>query len=182
MTEAIIEQLKENDRKAQKLVYEKLFGKMNAVCVRYVKDRDDAMEVTNNAFFKVFKNIHQFKNQGSFEGWVKRITINTALDYLKEIKNYKNNVQIDTDSLQLYNGVIDNRVISKFNVQELLALVELLPPMAKTVFNLYAIDGYQHKDIADMLNINEVTSRTYLHAARNKLKQLLIDKNIDITL
>ncbi|KAB2917982.1 MAG: RNA polymerase sigma factor [Bacteroidetes bacterium] len=177
MNEQLIDLCRNNDRKAQKRLYEYFFGKMYAVCLRYVKQEDDALEVLNAGFFKVFKNIAQFKNQGSFEGWVKRIVINTALDFIKEHKNYNQNIYPNTEYLDIYNGSTDNSVISKFNMQELTAMINQLPPMAKAVFNMYAIDGYSHKEISDQLNISEVTSRTYLHAARQKLKMLIKKKD-----
>ncbi|HYG15948.1 MAG TPA: RNA polymerase sigma factor [Bacteroidia bacterium] len=182
MNEALIEGCRNNDRKAQKKLYEQYFGKMYSICMRYMKQEDDALEVLNTGFYKVFKNIVQFKNQGSFEGWIKRIVINTALDFIKEHKNYNQNVTPNTDYLELYNGATDNTALTKFNVQEIMGLVNELPPMAKAVFNMYAIDGYSHKEIADSLNISEVTSRTYLHAARQKLKFLLKKKDkVEIT-
>jgi RNA polymerase sigma factor (sigma-70 family) len=177
MIELLLEQCRENDRVAQKKLYEHFFGKMYSVCLRYVKQEDDALEVLNTGFYKVFKNIAQFRNQGSFEGWIKRIVINTALDFIKEHKNYNQNIMPNTEYLDFYNGSTENLVVSKYSVEELMKLIDKLPPMAKAVFNMYAIDGYSHKEIGEQLNISEVTSRTYLHAARQKLKVLLKKKD-----
>lgn len=177
MTEQLIDACRNNDRKAQKRLYEHYFGRMYAICLRYMKREEEALEVLNTGFYKVFKNIAQFKNQGSFEGWVKRIVINTALDAIKEHKNYNQNISPNSEYLEIYNGETENEVVSKFNVQEIMELVNQLPPMAKAVFNMYAIDGYSHKEIGDALEISEVTSRTYLHAARQKLKVLLKKKD-----
>ncbi len=176
MNELLIEKCRENDRIAQKKLYEHYFGKMYAICLRYMKKQDEALEVLNLGFFKVFKNIGQFRNQGSFEGWIKRIIINTALDYIKERKNYNHYISPNSEYLEIYNGETDNSVVSKYNVEEIMKLVHQLPPMAKAVFNLYAIDGYSHREIGEQLNISEVTSRTYLHAARQKLKVMLKKK------
>lgn len=176
MNELLIEKCRENDRKAQKRLYEHYFGKMYSICLRYMKQEDEALEVLNAGFFKVFKNIGQFRNQGSFEGWIKRIVINTALDFIKERKNYNYYISPNSEYLDIYNGETENKVVSQYNVDEIMRLVNQLPPMAKAVFNLYAIDGYSHKEIGEQLNISEVTSRTYLHAARQKLKVMLKKK------
>ncbi len=182
MNEVLIEGCRNNDRKAQKRLYEQYFGKMYSVCLRYMKQEDEALAVVNTGFYKVFKNIVQFKNQGSFEGWIKRIIINTALDAIKEQKNYKLNITPNSEYLDIYSGETQNDVVSKYNVQEIMLLVNTLPPMAKAVFNMYAIDGYNHKEIGEALNISEVTSRTYLHAARQKLKVMIKKKTkVEIT-
>lgn len=177
MNELLIEGCRSNDRKAQKKLYELYFGKMFSICMRYTKREEEALDVLNNGFYKVFKNIAQFRNQGSFEGWVKRIIINTALDFIKEHKNYNQHIIPNTEYLDIYNGETENMATTNYNVQEIMTMVNQLPPMAKAVFNMYAIDGYSHKEIGDMLNISEVTSRTYLHAARQKLKLMLKKKN-----
>lgn len=177
MNELLIDGCRNNDRKAQKKLYELYFGKMFSICKRYTKREEEALDVLNNGFYKVFKNIAQFKNQGSFEGWIKRIIINTALDFIKQNKNYNQHIIPNTEYLDIYNGETENTATTNYNVQEIMMMVNQLPPMAKAVFNMYAIDGYTHKEIGDMLQISEVTSRTYLHAARQKLKLMLKKKN-----
>ncbi|OQY00590.1 MAG: hypothetical protein B6I20_08510 [Bacteroidetes bacterium 4572_117] len=138
-----------------------LFG----VCIRYTKDRSAAEDILHEGFIKIFKNIASYKGKGSFEGWMRRIMVNTALErYRKKFQMYPIS-EMDLDS-----KMNTNVIVSELSAQELLLLIKELPPAYKMVFNLYAIDGYSHKEIGEMLNISVGTSKSNLSRARKILQ------------
>ncbi len=141
-----------------------------AVCRRYVKTTEDAEEVLSNGFVKVFKNIKSFEGKGSFEGWIRKIMVNEALNYIR----YQKNLFVETgdDWPEHAHDELDEQNDAK----EVMDLIDQLPVGYKTVFNLYAIEGYPHKEIASMLGISEGTSKSQLSKAR-KLLQDRITKN-----
>lgn len=139
-----------------------LFG----VCMRYTKDHSAAEDVLHEGFIKIFTNIASFKNKGSFEGWMRRIMVNTALErYRKNFQMYSVDEIIETVS-----DSNKNIIVSELSAQELLMLIKDLPPAYKMVFNLYAIDGYSHKEISEILNISVGTSKSNLSRARKILQ------------
>jgi len=173
MDKDLIKRCKKNDRRAQKAIYESLFGVMNAVCRRYCKNEDDALDVVNEGFMTVFKQIDQFGFKGSFEGWVKRIMINKSLDFLKRTKKYREKISFDHEFAEIS---VDNDAMNNMGIKELDLLINELPFMSRSVFNLYVIDGFPHKEIAAQLEINESTSRWHLSYARQMLKERLCQK------
>ena len=171
----LIEGCKRNDRSAQKTLYEQLAGKMYSLCCRYVKVRMEAEDVLVTSFTKVFERINQFKGEGSFEGWVRKIVVNESLSYLRKNKS----MYLETD-LEAANYEPNLTSLgTELEAEDLLKLVAELPPGYRIVFNLYAIDGYSHKEIASQLGINENTSKSQLSRARSYLqaKLLEIEKN-----
>lgn len=154
------------NRNAQRILYEKHAPKMLSVCRQYIKDLHFAEDVMIGGFVKVFKNLTQFKNEGSFEGWMRRIMINEAISYLR--KNQF--VVFDTD---VYEQNLNEELVfdSPLNVAYVQSLIDALPEGYKMVFVLYAIEGYKHHEIATLLNISESTSRTQLHKARKQLQE-----------
>ena len=154
------------DRNAQRLLYEKFAPKMLSVCRQYIKDQHFAEDVMISGFVKVFKGLHTFRNEGSFEGWVRRIMIREAISYLR--KNQF--VVFDSDQIDL---VAEETVFMESTLQasEVQLLVDSLPEGYKMVFVLYVVEGYKHKEIAIMLNISESTSKSQLFKARNYLQQ-----------
>jgi len=168
----IIESCKKNNRSAQKLVYENFFNRMFAVCRRYVKNEEETIEVLNDGFISVFQNIQQYKGDGNFEGWVRRIIVNKALDHLKATKKYKETLQYIED-YEEEPEYIETDIADSCDIEELHFLIGELPEISRIVFNLYAIEGFSHKEIAERLNISEGTSRWYLSESRKMLKQKL---------
>lgn len=170
-----------NKKQTEKEIYYKFANKMHALCYRYVGNREIAEELLNNGFIKVFKNLKKFIPQGenSFEYWVKKIMINECLMFLRK-KN--KNIFIPIEELLLEN--INNRdnninIINEIVIDnEIDELIQKLPIGYKTIFNLYAIEGYSHKEISDKLNIQESTSRSQLTMARKQLKEMLIKKGL----
>lgn len=172
MTEKeLIISCKKGDRKAQKDLFNRFASKMYVLCLRYARHRLEAEDIMQDAFIKVFKNLDQFQFKGSFEGWVKRIMINTALKNYQKSSFQKEEIGIH-DS---YNESSSAKAYSNLGQQELLKLINDLPNGYKLVFNLYAIEGFKHKEIAKMLQIDEGTSRSQLLKARKALQQKIIE-------
>jgi RNA polymerase sigma factor (sigma-70 family) len=164
----LIQACKRRDRKAQESVFNRFAGKMMAVCKRYLGSGPLAEDVLMEGFMKVFTKIDLFQEQGSFEGWVRRIMINEALMALrKEGKMKFQNTDFGIEISQAED------VFVNLHVEELNKMIENLPLGYKTVFNLYAIEGYTHPEIAEMLGIQEGTSKSQLSRARTLLQQKL---------
>jgi len=144
---------------------------MYAVCLYYSKDKDDAEDLLHNGFIKVFQKIEQFKGSGPFEAWIRRVFMNTALElYRKKRILYSINEDIDYPEY-----IEDADVVSQLSTDELIKLIQELPPAYQMVFNLYAIEGYSHKEISKMLDIAEGTSKSNLARARMNLQKKVIN-------
>lgn len=166
-TEAqLIVALKRGESRAHKVVYERFSGKMLAVCTRYCANRDDAEEVMLDGFMRVFEKIEQFREEGSFEGWIRRIMVTESLMFLRKAKQWRQEVPIDEVTVEPDYEWADTAV----NENDLMRLVNQLPDGYRTVFNLYAIEGYAHAEIAEMLGISEGTSKSQLSRARMMLQ------------
>jgi RNA polymerase sigma-70 factor (ECF subfamily) len=166
--------------KYQKMLYYQYFSKMMSVCMRYARDKEDAQDLLHEGYIKVYKNIAQFQFNGSFEGWVRRIMVNTAINHyhrnhLTRITDYIAASPDNNDEHYTPEYFIENNAdaISNISAQELMQMVQCLSPAYKMAFNLYAIEGYTHKEIAEMLNVTEGTSKSNLAKARMKLQQML---------
>ena len=180
--EQIIEGCLSGKRKAYYLLYRKYASVMMAICMRYCKHRDDAEDVLQEGFIKVFSNMEKYRHEGSFEGWIKRIMINTSIDHYQD--NLQHAYHIDVDELQ---GTAlpdaptghdpDPTPYEGLSREKLMAVIQSLPDGYRMVFNLYAIEGMNHREIAESLSISENTSKTQLMKARrslrNKLKELI---------
>src|SRR5690554_2360665 len=171
----IIEGCKKQDKTFQEYLYKKSYGLFFKVCSRYAKDMEDAEQLTHDGFIKVFKNMNQFEGKGSFEGWMRRIMVNTCLDYLKSKQIKEENKTVLADEIIENNHFnITNNALDNIALKELIELIQTLPTMSKTVFNLFIIDGYPHKDISKMLNISEGTSQWHVNNARKILKKRIL--------
>ena len=162
------------DRKAQELLYRNFYRVMMTVCLRYTKNEADAMEVLNSGFYKVYKNIHRFdQSKGSLYTWIRTIIINNCLDFIKSRSG-----QMATEKLDQA-AVVDlpPDIFSKMSASDILMLVRQLPSATQAVFNLYVMEGYNHKEIAAGLSISEGTSKWHLSEARKILKQLIKGQN-----
>lgn len=161
---------------------------MMNVCMRYAATREDAEEMLNNGFLKVFSHIGQYEGKGSFEGWIKRVMVNTCLDFLKS-KMYRNNSRLVAlpGEEQVGEDVFDHTLFrhgqfsengneQKFNAQELLMLLNMLPDQTRTVFNLFVFEEYAHKEIAAELDMAERTSQWHLNQARKMLAEAITNK------
>lgn len=159
-------------RKYQELLYAKFNKKMFAVCFRYAKDRDQALDMLQEGFIKVYNHIGKFNHTGSLEGWVRRIMVNTSINLLRKEKYH-----IEIEAVQGGIPTKASSIVDKMSADEILSLVKKLPTGYRTVFNLYAVEGYSHKEIAESLDIAESTSRTQYLKAKNVLKKLIVNNN-----
>jgi len=160
----LIKQCKKNDAKAQSQLYKLFSGKLFSLCLKYSKNYAEAEDNLQDAFITVFKKISQFENKGSFEGWIKRVTINTALQRYRSKGVFE---IINEDQIEDVVAEVEEDYV---NIDYLLGLIQALPDRYRLVFNLYALDGYSHKEIADMLSISVGTSKSNLARARIILK------------
>ena len=158
------------DRKAQKMLYKAFYGFSMGICLRYAGNRDEAAEVMNQGFFKVFTNIERFDMERPFKAWLGKIMINVSIDF------YRANLKMAyTDDLEKAEHISDGDLTDRnLTYNDLLSMVRQLPQAYRTVFNLFAIEGYSHDEIGEMLNISEGTSKSNLHKARQKLKQMIL--------
>ena len=164
---------KKNDRLAQRELYERYSRKMFAVCLRYVRDKVEAEDLLAEGFIKVFTHLENFKEAGSLEGWVRRIMVNECLSHLR--KQRLMYVESSAEDWQEVTESFDHS--TQMHADELMDMVQELPTGYRTIFNLYAIEGYSHKEIAEMLNINENTSKSQLSRARTFLQKKLAPQN-----
>lgn len=163
----------EGDRQAQSTLYAMFAPKMFVVSLRYSKSREEAEEVLQEGFLKVFQFLHQFRDEGSLEGWIRKIVVNCALQRLRSQSRLTPVVDIDPHKEQF---VLQENIESRISSKELLQLVMSLPPAYKLVFNLYVFDGYKHREIAEILGISEGTSKSNLSDARTFLQKQLNKK------
>jgi len=161
----------EQDRASQKKLYKVFYGFSMGICLRYANNREEAAEVMNQGFFKVFTRIETFDRTRPFKAWLGRIMMNVSIDY------YRANLKMAyTDDLDKAEHLSDGDVTDhKLNYDDLLKMVQKLPPAYRTVFNLFAVEGYTHEEIGELLNISPGTSKSNLHKARQKLKQMIAD-------
>ena len=167
----LIEQCLQNNKKAQKKLFDSFAPVLLGVCMRYTKDRSEAEDVLQEVFIKIYKSLGQFEDKGSFEGWMKRITVNTAITHYR--KNLKHAYQEDITEIRELNISNNSYREAEFTHDELLGVIRALPPGYKMVFNLFAVEGYKHKEIAEMMNIDISTSKSQYSRARKLIQQKL---------
>jgi RNA polymerase sigma-70 factor (ECF subfamily) len=185
----IIRGCKKRQADCQKLLYQQQFSLMMNICTRYAGTREDAEEMLNNGFLKIFSYIDQYEGKGSFEGWMKRVMVNSCLDFLKS-KNHRNNSKLvvfggeDVPPADLFDHALyqqgvyaENGNEKKFNAQELVTLLNILPEQTRTVFNLFVFEAHSHKEIATLLDMAERTSQWHLAVARKTLSEALANNN-----
>lgn len=160
---------------AQKEFYDLFAKKMMGVCLRYTNNYEEAQDVLQDGFVKVFTKLSKFVNKGSLEGWVRRIMVNTALDHYRKNKKFQKDVEIDAISFKLEKQEF---IIENINAKDLLKIIQTIPEGYRVVFNLFAIEGYSHKEIAEQLGVTESTSKSQYSRAKKMLRKILIEKNI----
>ncbi|MGZ4033691.1 MAG: RNA polymerase sigma factor [Bacteroidia bacterium] len=168
--EQIVKGCIEKNAIAQKHLYEKYVRKMMGVCLRYCDSSEEAEDVVQNGFISVFENIESYKGTGSLEGWIRKILVNTALTNIRKNKKFKQNIELDSVEFMLPSS---GHINDNFAAQDLLKIIQTLPVGFKTVFNLYAIEGYSHKEIGEMLNISEGTSKSQYSRAKAHLQKII---------
>ena len=162
---------------AQKALYQAYARKMMSLCMRYAPDREQAQDILQDGFVKVFQKIGNFRGDGPLGGWIARTMVNTALDQIRRNKPFEHNLDL-TEAEHLH--AVDEQAVSTMSADELMGLVQALPTGYRTVFNLFAIEGYPHKDIAEMLGISENTSKSQFMKARAYLRNLLPQETMDL--
>jgi RNA polymerase sigma factor (sigma-70 family) len=157
----------EGNAQMQEALYQRFAAKMYAVCLRYAGNNDDAQDLLQEGYIKVFRNLPKFRNEGSFEGWMRRVFVNTA------IEQYRRKVHLNSISEQEEKIIEDGSVsvLDQLAERDIIALVQELSPGYRAVFNLYVIEGYSHKEIAELMNISEGTSKSQLARAKSILQK-----------
>ena len=160
----------DGNRRMQEELYNRFAPKMYAVCLRYAGNADDAQDILQDGFVKVYKNLARFRGEGSFEGWVRRIFVNTSIEHLRRKTYLKPIAEKEENTIPLK----EKSVLDNLGEKDILKLVRQLSPGYRTVFNLYVVEGYTHKEIGDMLQISEGTSKSQLARARVILQDMVI--------
>ena len=169
-TELFLEGCLANSRKAQEALYRQFYGFAMTIALRYARDEHDAADIMSLAFVKIFKSIRTFDPQkGSLHAWIKRIVVNEGLDHIKGRERFSKHVEMET----VAEPEVNNTALEQLGAEEIMNLVKRLPPATHAVFILYAVEGYNHREIAERLNISEGTSKWHLSEARKTLQQQL---------
>jgi len=163
----------QQDRLAQKYLYQRYYGKMLGICMRYAGSRNEAEEILNTGCFKVFKSIQNFKGTGNLAGWIAKVVLYTAIDWARSQASYKKRMNFNT----VKEESTLNEGLQNLAVEAIFENIQQLPVATRTVFSMYAIEGFTHKEIANKLNISPGTSKWHLSEARKKLKHLLSTEN-----
>ncbi|MDZ7848143.1 MAG: RNA polymerase sigma factor [Owenweeksia sp.] len=169
----LLQACKQEKRRAQFELYKLCYGTLMSVCLRYERNKEDAEFMLNKVFYKILTNLHRYDEKAPFEAWIRRIAINTQIDEYR--KNSRSKLDYHEEPMQVAPlEVMDyNEADKRFDAEELLLMIQQLPNMSQKVFNLYVIDGYNHKEIAEQLEMSEGTSKWHLSNARKKLKAML---------
>ena len=161
----------QGDALAQKYLYQRWFGKLLGVPMRYTSNREEAIEVLNTAFLKIFESIQNYRmtEKGTFSGWMARIVFNTSIDFVRKKSNYQQKYDWNAEA----DLPIENEVLGKLAAEDIYQFIQQLPATTRSVFSLFALDGYKHSEIAEMLEITEGTSRWHVGQARKTLRTLV---------
>src|SRR5688572_24046224 len=161
------------DRKAEYELYKLAYSYLMSICMRYSRDKDTASEILNMGYLKILKNLGTYRPEIPFKAWIRRIMVNTLIDEYRKNKREKEKVTYVEEYFDSSDFSEVNEAVGKLDCQQILAQIEQLPEATKKVFNLFAIDGYSHKEVGEMLGISEGTSKWHLNAARQKLKAFI---------
>lgn len=168
--EQLIKKCLQSDARAQKMLFDKYGKKFMGVCFRYAINEDEAKDILQEGFIKIFENLNKYSGKGSFEGWMRKIIINTALDNIR--KNKKINFHLDVNEIE-YKLISNDYIEENLAAEDLLKILNNIPFGYKTVFNMYAIEGYSHKEIANKLGITESTSKSQYSRAKAVLRNTI---------
>ncbi len=166
-----------SERKAEYELYKMTYGYLMSICFRYTNSRDDAEAMLNLGFLKILKNLDKYKPEIPFKLWIRRVMINVLIDEFRKNKKQKESIEYVEEYHETGSYADQNEAISRMNVEEIHELIMKLPPMSQKVFNLYIIDGYSHKEIGELLQMSEGTSKWHLNLSRTRLKQMLLSIN-----
>lgn len=169
----LIEACLKGDAKAQKKLYEQYARKMMPICLRYSNDYETAKDLLHDGFVRVFTYLGDYKGEGSFEGWMRKIFVNTALEHLRKLRDKPRLINIDDAYMSESK---EHSVLETMSEAEIITCIQELPPMYRSVFNMFVVEGYSHKEIGEMLNISESSSRVYLTRAKKLMQAMLIKR------
>lgn len=172
----VIESCLTGNEVAQRLLYKQYYGYGRSIAFRYASNEIESEEILNDGFLKVFRNLHQFDLGQPFKAWFGAIIVNTAIDYYRRKQKYA----IITFPEQLPDRAFDENILDKFGVEEIMEMVRKLTPAYRTVFMMSVVDGFNHREIAEKLGINEGTSKSNLAKARYKLQQMLMEAQPEV--
>ncbi len=172
---ALIEDCINNSSVAQRELYNRFSGILFGICYRYASCRQDAEDMLQEGFIKIFTKISSFENKGNFEGWMKRVMVHTCINYLKKNKRFDSIISIEE---VFHLEIKEESIASKLLGKQVMECLRLLPIGYRTVINLYAIEGYNHKEIGDMLEIGESTSRSQYIRGKNVMESILVKKQV----
>lgn len=164
---------RKGERLAQKVLYERYFGKMLGIAMRYTKQQEEAVEILNAAFLKVFTALDNYQDNNNLAGWIAKIVFNCSIDHVRRHTKYRKVMDFEIE----HDAPVVNESINNLNAEDLYKLIQQLPNASKTVFCLYVVDGYKHKEIGDMLNITVGTSKWHLANARKELQNLIYQQD-----
>lgn len=173
MEKHLIQEAKNGDRKSIELLYKQFYGYAMSVALRYSNSREEACEIINDSFMKAFDKLDQYDNQNSFKGWLRRILINTSIDYYR--KNIKHTAVMDIEKADA--ETLEADVIDRLSAEDILGILRELPEILRIIFNMYEIEGYSHNEISEQLGIPSSTSRTYLARSKKKLREKILELN-----
>lgn len=174
--EELVQRCVRKEAQAQEYLFKTFSSRMLGICTRYSDSIEEAEDIMQEGFIKIFHKLDTFKHNGSLEGWMKRIMINTALDLFRKNKNFKYTIDIETIE---YTAETNQHVLESMGAKDLLKIIKAMPKGFRTIFNLYAIEGYAHKEIANMLEITESTSKSQYSRARAYLQKILLTEKIN---
>jgi RNA polymerase sigma factor (sigma-70 family) len=179
ITTQLLKQCSENDRRAQIVLYKICFPSLMNVAMRYMVNKDDAAVMVNEGFLKIVQNLDKYSSKVPFKAWVSRVLINTIIDEFRKNKKYKELHDQKGSTIQLEHSIKQEIEIKdehkEFTADEIITLIANLPTSSRKIFNLFAIDGYSHKEISDMFDIKEGTSKWHVSSARQELKKLMLE-------
>ncbi len=168
----LIKKCSKGDRRAQEQLFKLYYGYAMGITLRYSDGKESASEIVNDSFLKVFKNIESYREDSEFRAWLRRIVVNTSLDYYRKNRKYENQISLDLVSQDsVYDEVSDI-----LDVEEVIIWLQQMPENFRVVFNLYEIEGYSHKEIADLIGMTESSSRSVLTRAKKMLRSLILEK------
>lgn len=170
----LLEGCKKNDRESQRLLYQHYYAYAMSICIRYCRSLDEAKEIVNDGFMKVFQKLDQHETESSFKGWLRKIMVNSAIDHYRKESRHYNHIEATAD--RVFEPAVGT-VLDDISYAELIGMIQRLSPAYRAVFNLYVIDGFKHDEISKILNISEGTSKSNLMKARENLKEMIEKAN-----
>jgi len=171
----LLESCRRGDRNSQDRLYRDFYAYSMGICLRYSRTRDEAIEIVNDGYIKIFSRLDHYSPGLSFKGWLRKVMINSAIDHYRRNEKHYHSLDISHGQYESF----AETVLDHLSEQEIIAAVQLLPPSYRMVFNLYVIEGYKHEEIANQLNISVGTTKSNLAIARNKLKKILSTEQVE---